>query len=86
LIHGNLHGGNLLVENEPDSIDACIADVGLYGPVDKKNSNETYGVLPYIDPEILKGHPPTKASDIYSFGMIMWTLSAHGVIDHMILD
>jgi len=76
LIHGNLHGGNLLVEDEQDSIDARIADVGLHGPVDKKNSDEIYGVFPYIAPEILKGNLPTKASDIYSFGIIMWTLSA----------
>ncbi|CAI2186051.1 7359_t:CDS:2 [Funneliformis geosporum] len=50
--------------------------VGLHGPVNKINSNEIYGVLPYVAPEILKGNPPTKASDIYSFGIIMWTLSA----------
>ncbi|CAI2166048.1 12503_t:CDS:2 [Funneliformis geosporum] len=41
-----------------------------------KNSNGFYGVLPYIAPEILKGGLATKASDIYSFGIIMWTLSA----------
>src|SRR5688572_6998832 len=70
LIHGNLHGGNLLVEDEQDSV--RIVDVELRGPV----SNEIYGVLPYMAPEILKGNPPTEASDIYSFGMIMWTLSA----------
>ncbi|CAG8483321.1 10120_t:CDS:2, partial [Acaulospora morrowiae] len=28
LCHGNLHGGNLLVENEPESIDTRIADLG----------------------------------------------------------
>ncbi|CAI2185823.1 3624_t:CDS:1, partial [Funneliformis geosporum] len=76
LIHGNLHGGNILVENDLDTIDTRIADVGLHGPVNKINSNEIYGVLPYVAPEILKGNPPTKASDIYSFGIIMWTLSA----------
>ncbi|CAI2172778.1 70_t:CDS:2 [Funneliformis geosporum] len=48
----------------------------LNGPVNEKTSNEIYGVLPYADPEILKGNIPTKAADIYSFGMIMWMLSA----------
>ncbi|EXX74649.1 kinase-like protein [Rhizophagus irregularis] len=76
LIHGHLHGGNLLVEDEPGSAEICITDVGLHGPIDKKDTNEIYGVLPYIAPEILKGNPQTKASDIYSFGIIMWTLSA----------
>ncbi|CAI2181645.1 4482_t:CDS:2 [Funneliformis geosporum] len=75
-IHGNLHGGNLLIENEPDIINTYITDLGLSGPANKRNSKEIYGVLPYTDPEILKGNPPTKSSDVYSFGIIMWTLSA----------
>jgi serine/threonine protein kinase len=33
LVHGHLHGGNILVENEVDSIDTKIADTGLHGPV-----------------------------------------------------
>ncbi|PKY42968.1 kinase-like protein [Rhizophagus irregularis] len=77
LIHGYLHGGNLLVENELGSVnDIYIADVGLHGPIDKKDTNKIYGVLPYVAPEVLKGNLPTMASDIYSFGIIMWTLSA----------
>src|SRR5436190_19533967 len=30
-----------------------------------------YGVLPYMSPEVLRGYQYTKASDIYSFGIIM---------------
>ena len=40
LVHGNLHGGNILVESEMDSIDAKIADTGLYGPVDEQISSQ----------------------------------------------
>ena len=75
LIHGHLHGGNILVENEVDSIDTKIADTGLHGPFDKI-SKQIYGVVPFVAPEIFNGNIPTKASDIYSFGMIMWMLSA----------
>jgi len=77
LVHGNLHGGNILVEKEMDSIDAKIADTGLHGPVDKQMSfQQVYGVIPFVAPEIFNENLPTKASDIYSFGMIMWMLSA----------
>ena len=77
LIHGHLHGGNVLVEHEIDSIDAKIADTGLHGPVDRQiSSQRTYGVVPFVAPEIFDENSPTKASDIYSFGMIMWMLSA----------
>ncbi|PKY18954.1 kinase-like protein [Rhizophagus irregularis] len=77
LIHGHLHGGNVLVENEMDSIDTKITDTGLHGPVDKQiSSKQIYGVIPFIAPEIFNGYTLTKESDIYSFGMIMWMLSA----------
>src|SRR4051794_16603214 len=77
LIHGHLHGGNILVEIEMDSIDAKITDTGLHGPVDKQRlSQQIYGVVPFVAPEIFNGNIPTQASDIYSFGMIMWMLLA----------
>ncbi|GBB84035.1 hypothetical protein RclHR1_10680009 [Rhizophagus clarus] len=30
-----------------------------------------YGVLPYMAPEVIRGYQYTKASDIYSFGIVM---------------
>ncbi|CAG8458596.1 6498_t:CDS:2 [Paraglomus occultum] len=51
LVHKDLHGGNLLVEDESISTDARIADLGLCGPVDKIADDHIYGVLPYIAPE-----------------------------------
>ncbi|GBB89283.1 hypothetical protein RclHR1_15990003 [Rhizophagus clarus] len=54
---------------------AYISDFGLSQPVDKPNkSNEIYGILPYIAPEVLRGKPYTKAAYIYSFGIIMWEM------------
>ncbi|CAG8756817.1 4370_t:CDS:2, partial [Rhizophagus irregularis] len=31
---------------------------------------------PFVAPEIFDGKTPTKESDVYSFGMVMWMLSA----------
>src|SRR6266542_3990224 len=39
-----------------------------------KNDNEIYGIISYMASEILQGKEYTTASDIYSFGMIMWEL------------
>ncbi|RIA87938.1 hypothetical protein C1645_827096 [Glomus cerebriforme] len=39
------------------------------------SNNETYGVIPYIAPEIFKGAAFSKESDIYSMGMVMWELT-----------
>jgi serine/threonine protein kinase len=77
LIHGNLHGGNVLIESDTDAVDAKVADAGLIGPVDKEaSSKQVYGVIPFVAPEILSGSAPSKKADIYSFGMIMWMLSS----------
>src|SRR6266480_1228257 len=73
-VHGNLHGGNLLIEDEKTSTDARICDVGLRGPYNY-DENKMYGVLPYVAPEVLRGGNYSTASDIYSFGIIMNTLA-----------
>src|SRR6266536_6267235 len=52
-------------------------DLGLSQPVNNtSSSNEIYGVIPYIAPEIFKGAKFSKESDIYSMGMIMWELTS----------
>ncbi len=75
LVHKDLHSGNLLSTSHLGT--TYISDLGLSEPVDKPmNSEEIYGVLPYIAPEVLRGKPYTKASDIYSIGIIMWELTS----------
>ena len=71
LIHRDLHSGNILL----DSLNsAYIADLGLSITANialKSNPDGICGILPYISPEVLSNQPYTKASDIYSFGIIM---------------
>ncbi|GES87548.1 kinase-like domain-containing protein [Rhizophagus clarus] len=71
LIHRNLHIGNVLMTDFDK-----ITDMGLCKPADynasaENTKNGAYGVLPYIAPEILRGQNYAKASDIYSFGIII---------------
>ena len=72
LIHRDLHIGNIL----SFSLYTSITDMGLCKPADyiasENTKKNTYGVLPYIAPEILRGQNYTRASDIYSFGIIMY--------------
>ncbi len=71
--HKDLHSGNIL-QQEGSSY---LVDFGLSRPADEQKSDDkVYGVLPYIAPEVLNGEPYTKASDIYSLGVIMTELSS----------
>ncbi len=70
--HRNFHSGNILRGRS-----TYLSDFGLSRPADEQKSDgKIYGVLPYITPEVLNGEPYTKASDIYSFGVVMAELSS----------
>ncbi|RIB27585.1 kinase-like domain-containing protein [Gigaspora rosea] len=71
LIHRDLHSGNILLNSLKS---AYIADLGLSISANITKSDGIFGILPYIAPEVLIGQPYTKASDIYSFGIIMWEI------------
>ncbi|RHZ84298.1 hypothetical protein Glove_84g27 [Diversispora epigaea] len=69
LMHKDFHSGNIVNETETSSY---ITDFGLCKPVTENNSEKIYGVIPYMAPETLNRGEYTQASDIYSFGMIMY--------------
>src|ERR1044072_3489470 len=72
IIHRDLHSKNILCENEDDVV---ISDLGISkSAMESSNDNECFGIISYMAPEIWRGKKYTTASDIYSFGMIMWEL------------
>ncbi|CAI2176958.1 493_t:CDS:2 [Funneliformis geosporum] len=72
IIHRDFHSGNILYDFGWFSV---ICDLGLSkSAIESKDDDEIYGVIPYIAPEILQSKRYTTASDVYSFGMIMWEL------------
>jgi len=72
IIHRDFHSGNILYENEDDMV---ISDLGISkSAMESTDDNEIYGIISYMAPEIWQRRKYTIASDIYSFGMIMWEL------------
>jgi serine/threonine protein kinase len=74
LVHRDLHGGNVLLGEDRRSF---IADFGLACEDGQAQENGPKGVLPYVAPEILFCKPYTKATDVYSFGIIMWEWTSY---------
>ncbi|RIB12316.1 kinase-like domain-containing protein [Gigaspora rosea] len=81
IVHRDLHSCNILQDN---IYDAYISDLGFATSVNKTLETESrkkiYGIMPYIAPEVLCGTSFTKASDVYSFGLIMWEISSGNVV------
>ncbi|GBB95487.1 hypothetical protein RclHR1_25480002, partial [Rhizophagus clarus] len=74
LIHCDFHDGNIL---KGGGSGVYISDLGLCQPVKSfLKTNNIYGVIPFMAPEVLRGKPYTPASDIYSFSMIMWEFTS----------
>src|SRR6266487_2635898 len=74
IVHRDFHSGNIFLYGKNG---VRIGDLGLSkSATDSTNDdcNENYGIIPYMAPEIFLGQKYTAASDIYSFGMIMWEI------------
>jgi serine/threonine protein kinase len=75
IVHRDLHSGNIFFDKSKYN-DTYIGDLGISKSATESanNSNEIYGIIPYMAPEIFKRQKYIKASDMYSFGIIMWEL------------
>src|SRR6185436_5156392 len=68
LMHKDFHSGNIVNQSLTLSY---ITDFGLCKPVTENDPENIYGVIPYMAPETLSRGEYTKASEIYSFGMVI---------------
>ncbi|GBB95103.1 hypothetical protein RclHR1_02480002 [Rhizophagus clarus] len=73
-IHGDLHSGIIRLSTSREIW--LIGDLRYCRSVDNP-SEVSFGTMPYVAPEMLKGttEKMTISSDIYSFGMVMWEVS-----------
>ena len=74
IIHCDLHSGNVLLYEDFSR----IADFGLSKVANRSAGLQkgSYGVIPYMAPELFRGQPHSKATDVYAFGIIMWEVSS----------
>ena len=75
IIHRDLKSGNvMLCQNEDGSRRAVITDFGLAGP--SSSAGETAGTPRYMAPELWRGEPASKVTDIYALGVILYEMVA----------
>ncbi|XP_042218340.1 serine/threonine/tyrosine-protein kinase HT1-like [Homarus americanus] len=76
LIHNDLKFDNILINGPPTNPQVSIIDVGLacYCHENIKFVGGT-GKYPWMAPEVREGYSSTKASDTYSFGVLLSNLA-----------
>jgi eukaryotic-like serine/threonine-protein kinase len=74
IIHRDIKPNNLMLERDGSKVQLWITDFGL-ARLDDPEFTRTQGVLAgtrgYFAPELLLGEPPSQASDIYAFGVVL---------------
>jgi serine/threonine protein kinase/Tfp pilus assembly protein PilF len=74
IIHRDIKPNNLMLDRAGPKVQLWITDFGL-AMLDDPELTRTQGVLAgtrgYFAPELLLGEPPSKATDIYAFGVVM---------------
>ncbi len=76
ILHRDIKPANLLVgpNNQVKIVDFGISKSLLEDDQNLTKENHFIGTLNYMAPEILKGHPPTPASDLFSAGVVFYEL------------
>lgn len=65
VVHHNFNPRNILLKNTY-RIEALVSNFGVI-----RSGRDVCGVLPYIAPEVLGGEECTKASNVYTFGIMI---------------
>lgn len=79
VMHGDLCGGNVMLQSPPNGGPGFCAKVGdfglcrhLAGPAERlRLAGDAYGTVTHVAPEVLLEGAATKASDVYSFGVML---------------
>ena len=80
IVHGDVKGQNVMVSSDgtPKLLDFGLARAlepvsmdSITRPASAGSQSGVAGTLPYMAPEVLRGSPPTPASDVWALGVLL---------------
>jgi serine/threonine protein kinase len=82
ILHRDIKAANIMVDGLGNQVHACVTDFGLARGALGESTSLTVGGIAgtpaYMAPELLLGSAPSKASDVYAFGVVAYqTFTGH---------
>jgi tetratricopeptide (TPR) repeat protein/tRNA A-37 threonylcarbamoyl transferase component Bud32 len=75
IIHRDIKPNNMILDGVDAHVRLWITDFGLARALESETTlsgrHAVAGTPGYIAPELLEGHPPSQASDLYAFGVVI---------------
>ena len=75
ILHRDIKASNIMLDGQGRDVFACVMDFGLARPNKSDCTCLTVdgvaGTLGYVAPELFYGDPPSPASDVFAFGVVI---------------
>jgi serine/threonine protein kinase/tetratricopeptide (TPR) repeat protein len=80
ILHRDIKAANIILDGSGEKVYACVTDFGLaraaMGESTALTSHGIAGTPGYMAPELLYGGTPSPASDVFSFGVVVYQIIA----------
>jgi serine/threonine protein kinase/tetratricopeptide (TPR) repeat protein len=82
ILHRDIKAANIMLDGSGEKVRACVTDFGLARPAFSETTALTVGGVAgtpgYMAPELFYGGSPSKASDVFAFGVVAYqVLTGH---------
>jgi tetratricopeptide (TPR) repeat protein len=78
VLHRDIKAANIMLSGAGSEVFACITDFGLARAIDQDSTAFTAQGVPgtpgYVAPELYFGDPPSQASDVFAFGVVVYQM------------
>jgi len=78
ILHRDIKASNIMLDGSGEQVRVCVMDFGLaHANLAEDYTQTSFGVAgtpAYMAPELFRGEPPSKTTDVYAFGVVAYEM------------